>query len=495
MSESHDTLRVGFAGADLTPPAPVLISGQFHARVSEGVKDPITATAMAFESIRPGAAPVRGVMVSCDLVCISDALCEQVRGQLRERLPELDPMCVILNATHTHTGPETRPVRSGGCIPPQLGIDPRELGVMPAADYVALAAGRIVAAVIQAWTAREPAGIGFGLAHATIGYNRRICYYSGETRMYGQLNDAQFSHVEGGAETGINVLCVWNRRQKLTGVVVNLPCPSQVDEHEFQLSADYWHEARQELRQRLGPDLFILPQVSAAGDVTPPRPTTVPDWKALERMWRLKGIDQRRDIGQRIANAVASVVEVAARDVDWNPITAHRIETVALPLRALTEHDVEQAMAEAAQLEPQYEALRQELEANPRQRQQPRWYVKITHTYRRMMWNRQVAQRYEQQQHDPSMPVEVHVLRLGDIAFATNRFEYYQDFGLQIKARSKALQTFIVQLAGPGTYLPTARAAAGKSYGAVPASTPVGPEGGRKLVDWTVEAIEALWAQ
>ncbi len=152
---------------------------------------------------------------------------------------------------------------------------------------------------------------------------------------------------------------------------------------------------------------------------------------------------------------------------------------MSLSRRNLTEQDVQEALAEADKLEQQYEALRQELENDPRKKQEPRWYVPITKTFRRMNWNRGVAERYELQQREPKLATEVHVLRLGDAALATNRFEYYLDFGQQIKARSPAVQTFIVQLAGPGTYLPTPRAVAGKSYGAVPASTPVGPEGGR----------------
>ena len=78
-------------------------------------------------------------------------------------------------------------------------------------------------------------------------------------------------------------------------------------------------------------------------------------------------------------------------------------------------------------------------------------------------------------------------------AFATNPFEYYLDFGIQIKVKSPALQTFVVQLAGPGTYIPSRRAAAGGGYGAVPASNPVGPEGGEVLADYTVGKIRALW--
>jgi hypothetical protein len=56
-------------------------------------------------------------------------------------------------------------------------------------------------------------------------------------------------------------------------------------------------------------------------------------------------------------------------------------------------------------------------------------------------------------------------------------------------------QTFTptdVQLAGPGTYVPVERSVVGRSYGAVPASTPVGPEGGWKLARRTVEVINGL---
>lgn len=85
-------------------------------------------------------------------------------------------------------------------------------------------------------------------------------------------------------------------------------------------------------------------------------------------------------------------------------------------------------------------------------------------------------------------------MRLDQIAICTNQFELYNDFGLQIKARSKALQTFVIQLCTgrpeSGSYLPTAFAVKGGGYGAVPASNKVGPEGGQILVEKTLEAIE-----
>jgi hypothetical protein len=64
-----------------------------------------------------------------------------------------------------------------------------------------------------------------------------------------------------------------------------------------------------------------------------------------------------------------------------------------------------------------------------------------------------------------------------------------------VKARSKAVQTFVVQLAGNGSYVPAERSVTGGAYGAIPESTEVGPEGGRELVEQTLELLDSLWAE
>ena len=112
-----------------------------------------------------------------------------------------------------------------------------------------------------------------------------------------------------------------------------------------------------------------------------------------------------------------------------------------------------------------------------------------------MVWHGDVVKRFERQKAGTVDPfaMELHVIRLGDVAIATNVFELFTEFGIQIKARSRALQTFVIQLAGPGSYLPTARAARGGGYSAIVESNLVGPEGGQVLADRTVELINSLW--
>ena len=114
----------------------------------------------------------------------------------------------------------------------------------------------------------------------------------------------------------------------------------------------------------------------------------------------------------------------------------------------------------------------------------------------RMTWNRDVVDRFEKQKidHNPKLEVEIHVLRIGDVAICTNEFELFTDYGIRIQARSNALQTFVIQLAaGNGSYLPTEKAVKGGGYSAVIQSNMVGPEGGQILVDRTVKLINDMF--
>jgi hypothetical protein len=492
MNKPLDGIRVGWGAADLTPDQPVMLAGQFYARVSEGIMDPVTATALVLESVRNGQVVGRVILVSCDLVAIPDGFRDAVRAAICQAVPGLDPLDIFLSATHSHAAPEVRMEgdtrkMGGGPLPLWPGVD---LPVMDPPDCVALCARRISEAVARAWASRAPGAFGFGLGHAVVGHNRRISYRDGVTRMYGKTNDPLFSHVEGAEDNSVNVMGFWTPAGRLTGLVVNVACPSQTSEHSYLISADYWHDARQELRRRFGPDVFILAQNSAAGDQSPHILLNKP---AEERMWRLMERTQRQDLAVRIADAVTGVLPYIQRDLSTDPVLIHRAETIELSRRNLTEQDVAEASAEADKYRKRYEALLSDLDGHPEKRQAPRWYTEITQTYRLMRWNEGVGERYKRQQTEPTIPFEIHVMRLGEVALATNPFEYYLDFGLRIKARSKAVQTFLVQHVGLGTYVPSERAVAGGSYGALPASTPVGPEGGQELVERTVELLNGFW--
>ncbi len=515
MTTQNTGINIGWAQADITPDRPVLLAGQFHARVSEGIMDPVTATALAVESPADGDSRRQAIMVSCDLASVSDELRDAVRERVRSASGEIDPKDLFIGATHTHSAPDPRmaPYGMEACRDEykKEGLSSRyhsekqasygmwpflDLDVMPPSAYLEFAADRVAEAVCEAWESRQAGGIAYGLGHAVIGRNRRLTYADGTSKMYGKAGVPEFRHVEGYEDHSVYAMMTYDRDKNLTGMVVNVPCPSQVSEHIYQISADYWHETRGELRKRFGEGIFILPQCAPAGDQSP---HVLIGKRGEERMWRLKGRDMqqnapRQEIAQKIANAVSDVVPYAGKEIDWNPAFEHTVETLELPRRMISEKDVEEALEEARPFKEQFEQLMDEIQTNPAIRQAPRWYTEVTKAYRRMERGNRVRKRFELQQINPNMPIEVHAIRMGETAFATNPFELYLDYAIRIRELSRAMQTFLVQKAGcNGTYLPSERSVAHKGYGSVPASTDIGPEGGDKLVEWTVAAVNRMW--
>ena len=467
-------LLIGWAWRDTTPPRPVILRGQFHARISNEVRDPITVTALALES-----GTEQCVMVSADRVGIPDALLLGVRQKLAEAAPDLVPENVFISATHTHTAPST------------ADDEWEDMGpeVMKSSEYATLFVERATECVAAAWQQRQPGAVAWGCGQAVVGFNRRQVKSDGASQMYGDTSTDDFSHIEGYEDHGVDLLFTYDASRELTGMVVNLACPSQVTEGDRFVSADFWHETRCAIRQRHGEQLFVLPQCSAAGDQSPHLM-----WKkqAEARMLRLKELvdadadlrlAERVEIGRRIAAAVDEVLPLVAREICDRPFLQHRVQTVDLPRRRCTADDVDEARREIDAYTAQFESLADRGPADPER----------SRCFGRRRWFSGVLERYELQKTQPTYPMEMHAVRLGDVVFATNSFELYLDYGLRLKARSPALQTFVVQLTGPGTYLPTACSVEGGSYGSVPASNHVGPEGGDRLVEETLKTIGDLF--
>jgi hypothetical protein len=103
-----DGLHVGWASTSITPDEPVIMSGGSRARLSTGVLDPLTATALVLESARDGKPAELVVLVSVDLGSVHTDMLERVQEIVSERVPEIDPKTVVIFGTHTHAAVERR---------------------------------------------------------------------------------------------------------------------------------------------------------------------------------------------------------------------------------------------------------------------------------------------------------------------------------------------------------------------------------------------------
>jgi hypothetical protein len=452
-------LFIGGATTCITPDQPVALSGQMHTRIARSVESPVTATALALESREGDHIREQAIMVSCDLVAIRRGILERVRERVGDRLADFDVEKLFLSATHTHTAPVTEEGRYE--IPE---------GVMRPDEYVAFLVERLAEVAVTAWENRRPGGVGWGLGHAVVAYNRRSVYADGRAQMYGSTSQPEFRGLEGPEDQGVEVLFFWDRNGQLIATAINVASPAQEVEGRSAVNADFWHEVRQLLRARHGSDLLVLGWIGAAGDQSP-RPMF--RRVAEERMRQLRNLSRLEEIARRIVHAWEEAYAGARQDIRTDAPLVHRVATVDLAPRLIRSDEYTQAKARLADLAKEPDN---------------RW---------RMRWHQTVVDRYERQLAGAAEPyrMELHVLRLGDVAIATNEFELFTEFGVRIKARSPALQTFVIQLAGSGGYVPTEIAVRGGGYSAIAESSRVGPLGGQELVDRTVELIQSLWVE
>ena len=424
-------LYVGWGKADITPPEPVAVAGQLRVRISKKVRDPLTATVLALETRDASGKTIdQAICVSCDLIMAHKMLLEELRQKLEGKLDGCDLDKILINATHTHTGPvywEKRYERL---------YDLRDIkGIMKPDAYRAVLVDRLATAVEKAWKERKKGAYTWALGQAVVGFNRRATYLDGHAQMYGRSNVPDFKGYEAGEDHGLPLLFFFDENQKLTGMVINISCPSQETESLHEISADFWHETRQEIAKRYGADVAVLPQCSAAGDISPHV-----QWrkKAEHQMSDRKGFSRRQEIAERIADGIDQVFEASKKSIRTQAVFAHQNRPVELPTQ---EEDP------AKPLYTLYESVK---------------------------------------------PAEIHLLRLDDVTMATNPFELYLEYGIRIKARSPSTATFLIQLScGSDGYLPTVEAVRGGGYSAD--RNYVGPEGGLILVEETLKGLNEFY--
>ncbi|MBQ4160718.1 MAG: hypothetical protein IJD83_07285 [Clostridia bacterium] len=501
------SLLIGWAEESLVPEKKASLAGQFFERISEYVESEITVTAMAVEANGD-----EMIMASVDLVGFGISAMELAREKLAAILPGFDVRKLMVAATHTHTslqlGDKLREKgKSGGSISATAKILEEFLpgekmytkkvtaddSVITPQEALELATDKVALAAKRAWESRAEALFTNEFGRAAVGMCRRVSYDDGSAQMWGDTNTANFVALEGGNDSGIELIYTFDKNKKLTGVVANIACPAQILEQRSFISADYWGRAKAILREKLGKDIYLLGLCGAAGDqcprdlvrwVDPETPIDDPNVKRpnlLKRkadpsMYDISGCNKA---GKRIANEIISVYE-EIEELQDDAVFVHKVIDLDLPLRKATMAEYENAVRE----------IEYYVEKNKDKE------VFNFEDNARMYVHAGLIKRFREQQTQEVTPIEYHVIRFGNVAFATNPFELFLDYGNRIKARSYAEQTFIVQLCC-GTnrgYLPTEKAEKAGHYSAYISSGTVGHEGGDLLTRETITEINKLFS-
>ena len=495
------TIKMGWAEVDITPEkgTKIGLDGQFFERVTDEVESSITVTAFALESNAD-----KAVIASCDLVEIGKNLHESVKEKVVSVYPELNGK-IITNAIHTHTSyVYTRTgTDCGSTLDVLRQMLPKDMEYKPLVGSekmldpdVALnfLSDKITEAICKAWENRTDGYYANAFGRAAVGMNRRVCYDDGSAKMWGDTNLANFEELEAGNDSGIEIIYTFDKDKELNGVIANIACPAQVVEHRNFISSDYWGKVKENLRKHFGKNIFVLGLCSAAGDlcprdlirwVNPETPIDDPNIKRenyIERradpsMFDISGL---KVVGRRISNELISVYEeLDKKEIKNDGILRHETLQMTLPLRRVTIAEYNDAVEKIESYIAKNKGRAMTFDDNAKM-----------HVYAGTI------ARYKIQQTINTFDEEIHIIRFGDIAIATNPFELFLNYGNKIRARSKAKQTFLIQLScGADGYLPTEKAEKGSHYSAYVSSGVTGHEGGDILVRETLTHINGMFKE
>ena len=513
-------LKIGWGKRSIAQKGPVPITGQFHLRVSQGEFTPVIASALAISNEKDSV-----IFVTLDVVSFGADALRDIQALLKKEMPELPVEKIIINSTHTHAGPSARANLKNY---PLGGVK-----VIPSEEVRKFQVRQVSDAIKDAWKNRTSGSIAYGYGFATTGHSRRTVYLkdvgrifggtsgfamNGRAVMYGKTNYELFDGYEAGTDAFINLLYTFDKKGKLTGAIINVPCPSQTNEGVWMLHASFWHNVREKLTAKYG-NIGVIGQSAAAGDLSPRQ---LHYNKAELRRYKLKYKDKieaycknpmknpfarnwtkeevraqaesdvvelmrAEDIANRIVAAFDEVLSWAGQEKFSNPELKHEVKTLNLSRRVFPKALVDEEKQKHAEVMK----LKFKTDGNE--------WDRLVHNSRLNSRRNRIGgilTRYETQAKNPTLTTDIHVVKLGDIAFATNRFELYLDYQHRIQARSPFEQTFIVQLVtdvhGVGSYLATEKGVANKGYSATPYCNQVSPKGGQELVEETLKALDGI---
>ena len=491
-------LKFGWSKKDISCEGPIGIPWQFHERISKGLYDEITLTALAIDNGK-----TVSIMVSADLAILSDGIIFDIRSAVAKKNPWIPAENIVMNATHTHSSPSF--YKNGH---PWYDKAPHsEEDYLIAESYRNFLVSQASDAICEAYESRKIGSFSYGYGYAVVAHHRRPTYFDdlrlrpGDkgpaslkvnrfAKMYGKTDDPMFAGYEGNVDANAYFLFTFDENEKLTGAIINVPCPSQNSENEEMLTADFWVQVRELVKKEYG-DIFVLPQCAAAGDMAP---RTLHAKAAENRKFALKyeGMEfaglltpremfNRMEIAQRIMEAFRDTYSWAQKEKIREAKLTHFVENIKLEAWKISEE--------------QYKAAKEEYEIycqKPWQKSDdPETDFKANTKHSCVLARYEdIIERYESNRefYEP----EIHVIGLGDVAFVTCPYELYVNFQHRIQARSPFIQTFMVQLAAATDsygYLCTERAAYNMGYSANIYSCNVSPKGGDTLVEKSLEKL------
>jgi Neutral/alkaline non-lysosomal ceramidase, N-terminal len=382
-------LKAGAAHVDITPPHGHRFSSWgLRTGVAVGTHDPLLAQALVLDDGERTVA-----IVAVDLGSVAREFTDTVRQRV-QALTGIAPEAILINASHTHSGPPGIPRRSGVSMGASL----------PAYDgYAAVLPDLVAGAVFSAYYHRRPSRVGSGVGQASGISTNRV-------------------HRDDAIDDSVSVLRVDGVDGEPIATVARFSCHGTSMAGQTLLwNADFPAPMRDTVRRdRSGECLFLQ---GCAGDIAP-----WDYWFGNDEA-RRHTYENRDELGERLGSEVLRVAQTVATVTDARLGYTSRI--LSLRRRQLAFEDDELELIErslANQPEPELpEFWPDDLHTTNSAQRFPLHYQRgAVRMYRDMRARK-----------DEPLLAEVQALAIGEVAaFIANPFELFNGPGLTIRSNS-----------------------------------------------------------
>lgn len=236
-------LYAGVCETNITPPLGVWMCGYaFRPSGCTAVHDELYARALVLNDGRTSVA-----ILAMDLLGLDFDLVQQVREGIAKQTG-LAPEAILLNATHTHGGPNVREFNCMGSRDPA---------------YIDVLVRKLIGVAVQAANQLQPASVAYGTAPAQIGVNRRQTSRTGGPTHIGR-------NYAGPVDSRVRALVVLDSRGEPFALLFSHAChPTTLGGENLQITADYPGVACEVIREELGGRELPFFLQGCAGNINP----------------------------------------------------------------------------------------------------------------------------------------------------------------------------------------------------------------------------------
>ncbi|MBL4886464.1 MAG: neutral/alkaline non-lysosomal ceramidase N-terminal domain-containing protein [Planctomycetaceae bacterium] len=245
--EASSGWKAGVASVKITPEKPIWMAGYASRnKPSEGIELDIYAKALAIED----ASGTRFVMVTTDLIGIPRTMRHNVEALFMEKF-KLPAAALLLNASHTHCGPEIRYERVQGETISSAILSASRL-------YTQNLEQQLIGIIGQAINDLEPVNLTYSYGRAGFAMNRRTPTEKGVRN---------HPYPEGPVDHQVPVLKVTTVKKKLKAVLFGYACHNTTMSF-YKISGDYAGFAQKYIEE-LHPGTLALFMMGCGGDQNP----------------------------------------------------------------------------------------------------------------------------------------------------------------------------------------------------------------------------------